>query len=362
MAEIGGLVVDDDPGAGPSIDELRRALHPFVARPLRSALRSFGQDVAAWLALLVLAVVVEHPMLDAVIGVTIGIVTGNLFMMGHDAAHGSFTHLRRLNAVLARFCFTVNWHPTSSWRFVHHEIHHSLTNDGGHDVVWRPPTLDDYHSAGVLGRAWTRLTRSSLGFGAYYLREVWWRELLRQSHGLRRHDAADIVSLMVMVGASTGLGWWSGGWWGAVCLTLIPLAVVGYWIGFVTYFNHTHPAVAWHFEPEVDHEANQLDGTVRLYYPAPVAFFLGNIMEHPAHHVHPGVPLANLDKAQAHLQALLGDRALEQQWTPRTHRWMVRTCKLYDPEQHAWLDWDGTVLALAGQGMAAVEAPDASKG
>ncbi|MEL7157092.1 MAG: fatty acid desaturase [Actinomycetota bacterium] len=341
MVDTGGVVGAGGLDRGPAPEELRAALEEFVDRPLRSALRSFGQDVIAFLGLVALSALLPGALADLALGVMIGIVSANLFMIGHDAAHNSFTHLPRLNAALARFCFTVNFHPTSAWRRVHHDVHHAMANDGAIDVVWRPPTVADYRRASPLGRCWLRLTRSTSGFGAYYFRSVWWQELVAPLRWRDRTDRADLAWLVAAATSMAALGVATGGWTGAAGLTVVPFATVCFWIGFVTYFNHTHPLVPWYFGDAPAEGPDPLHCTIRLYYPPVVGFFLGNIMEHTAHHVHPGVPLANLDKAQTRLGQLVGERAREQRWTPAVHRWIVGTCKLYDPVNHSWTQWDG---------------------
>jgi omega-6 fatty acid desaturase (delta-12 desaturase) len=64
-------------------------------------------------------------------------------------------------------------------------------------------------------------------------------------------------------------------------------------------------------------------------------------MDHPAHHVHPKIPLYRLGAAQRRLNELLGERAIVQRFTPA---YLLRTltgCKLYDYREHRWLDFAG---------------------
>ena len=44
-----------------------------------------------------------------------GIVLSVLFVLGHDACHGSFTPSRWLNAVLGRLALLPSWHPFAGW-------------------------------------------------------------------------------------------------------------------------------------------------------------------------------------------------------------------------------------------------------
>ena len=72
---------------------------------------------------------------------------------------------------------------------------------------------------------------------------------------------------------------------------------------------------------------------------------LHNITIHGAHHANPKVPLYRLAGAQADLeQAFCADMIVER-WSLSTHHRLFRTCKLYDYENHRWLDFGGTPTA-----------------
>jgi omega-6 fatty acid desaturase (delta-12 desaturase) len=63
-------------------------------------------------------------------------------------------------------------------------------------------------------------------------------------------------------------------------------------------------------------------------------------MEHTAHHADPRVPLYNLEKAQKHLEETYGEIVV----VPFTFTGFLntlRTCRLFDYENHRWLDWNG---------------------
>ena len=68
-------------------------------------------------------------------------------------------------------------------------------------------------------------------------------------------------------------------------------------------------------------------------------------MEHTAHHVDMSVPLYNLKAAQNRLEELLPNRIVVQSFSWRWYFDVARTCKLYDFENKAWLDFDGNKLA-----------------
>ena len=64
-------------------------------------------------------------------------------------------------------------------------------------------------------------------------------------------------------------------------------------------------------------------------------------MEHTAHHVRPSIPLYHLKEAQDKLESLHGERVVHYKWSIKNHLEIVSRCKLYDYENHRWLDFNG---------------------
>ena len=81
---------------------------------------------------------------------------------------------------------------------------------------------------------------------------------------------------------------------------------------------------------------------MHIELPRPVELVLHNIMEHTAHHADPRVPLYNLEQAQKNLEAAYGDNIVVVPFTLGGLFKTLRTCRLFDYENHRWLDWDGT--------------------
>jgi acyl-lipid omega-6 desaturase (Delta-12 desaturase) len=113
-------------------------------------------------------------------------------------------------------------------------------------------------------------------------------------------------------------------------------------IGFVIFYNHTHPAVVW-FDRREEWSAyrGMLLGTVRLKFPRWTSFFASNIMDHLAHHVEPRIPLVRLKEAHERLEELLPGEVLLQEWSIHDLLCTLRSCRLYDYEAHCWTDYDG---------------------
>src|SRR5262249_55957210 len=113
-------------------------------------------------------------------------------------------------------------------------------------------------------------------------------------------------------------------------------------MGATTYMQHTHPSVAW-FATLGDWRelGGQEDVTIQVQVWRWYGFISHHIMDHPAHHLHPKIPLYHLAAAQRRLNELLGKRAVTQRSTPGYLLSTVARCKLYDYRRHCWLDFAG---------------------
>src|SRR3954471_23600080 len=73
------------------------------------------------------------------------VMIGSLFVIGHDAAHNSFTPYGWLNRLLGRLVLLPAWHPYTSWVFAHNTLHHGGTNLRGRHPDFVPLTREEYN-------------------------------------------------------------------------------------------------------------------------------------------------------------------------------------------------------------------------
>ena len=293
---------------------------------------------------------------------TVGIV--RLFLIGHDACHGSFFGASALNQVIGRLAFLPSMTAFSLWDVGHNVAHHGFNNLKGRDQVWAPMSKAEYDAASGLCRLRERFYRSGLGYGAYYFYELWWKKLYfatkRQIGATRARYGWD--SALVTVGA---IVWAAVIVWAArrteqnVWLLLVlglalPFALWNGVMGFVVYVHHTHPSIAW-FQKRQEWQRFRayLTATANVRLPFGIDRVLHNIMEHNAHHLNPRIPMFALRRAQALLkEKFAGDfQVYRMGW--KEFRACVRSCKLYDFANHCWTDFNGKItarvpLALAG--------------
>ena len=272
-------------------------------------------------------------------GLSEGVSIAMLFIVGHDACHGSFTPSRTLNGVLGRLAFLPSLTPFRTWETGHNHTHHIYTNLRSRDYVWSPLTKAEYDVLPRWRRALERVYRSVPGVGLYYACEIWWRHLwLPRTPGYRRDCALCAGYALALSAAALRFGWHA--WLAAV---LLPFVVWNWVMGWAIFEHHTHPEVPW-FDDEAEWRAAgaQVACTVHIVLPAFADSILHFIMHHTAHHLDVTIPMYELRSAQ-HVVEQAGARVITYRWTPGSFIRHLRCCKLYDFERRCWTGFDGRI-------------------
>ena len=284
-----------------------------------------------------------------------------LFIVGHDGCHQALTPIPWLNKLIGRIAFLPSLHSYSHWDYGHNGLHHGWTNVRGKDPVFVPLSKAEYDKLSPFRKWQVRMHRSPLGIGWYYMVELWgpyagWPTLGHRSKVKRPQQAIDWclvmayailqIVLMLTIGRSNTLGIHSH------ILAQLTLITVGFvlpflfwnWsMGFVIFQHHTHPEVPWFKDvDEWTFFEGQVESVVHVELPRPIELFLHNILDHTAHHVDPKIPLYNLPKAQQNLETAYPKNIKVVEWTYEGFKKTFATCRLYDYENHRWIDYDGT--------------------
>ena len=85
----------------------------------------------------------------ALMVVPASVAIARLFVIGHDACHGSYTKYDWLNKIVGRIAFLPSLTPFSLWDVGHNVAHHGFTNLKGRDQVWVPMSARAGCRAGV---------------------------------------------------------------------------------------------------------------------------------------------------------------------------------------------------------------------
>jgi acyl-lipid omega-6 desaturase (Delta-12 desaturase) len=337
--------------------KFQKLLQPFtVDRALVAPIVWFFLDCLVMGVAIASLLVVEAWWVKVFASLVAALWIARLFVIGHDACHGSYTSNKTLNKWIGRIAFLPSLTPYSLWEVGHNLAHHGFTNLKGRDYVWTPYSPNEFASLPWMRRQLERVYRSGVGQGVYYMIEMWWKKLFfpGRRHVTTRRTSHMVDSLLVAgfgalwIGGLTLWGVYSGKSIGSL-LTFgfaVPFFLWNCLMGFVIYVQHTHPRVAWYERrDEWSANAGYATTTVHVKLMRPLDGLIHYILEHGAHHVNMGIPLYRLKEAQSRLTATLDERLNSEVFTWRYYWNTVRRCKLYDFAQHVWTDFDGRVTS-----------------
>lgn len=287
---------------------------------------------------------------------------GSLFVIGHDAAHNSFTPSTWLNRLLARLVLLPAWHPYTSWAYAHNTLHHGGTNLRGKHPDFVPMTKEEFDRQPRWRRLLEKVYRSPLGPGVSYLIEFYLGYILipnaEHRPPQRRQFMWDrllvfgffvlqIVTVDLMAHRATGLFLPPLGY--AFLDVFLPWTLWVQFMGFVSFIQHTHPQLAWYDDPEDwSFYHVQLKSSTHVVFPFPIEKLFNNIMDHAAHHIDPAIPLYHLPQSQRLLEESCEEHAAVIRWSPWQYLELCRVCKLYDFERHCWTDFEGNPTSELG--------------
>ena len=353
LAESGLLEIHIDPYSPAFRDTVRQTLARHLEPNTKIGLLHFTLDYAMYIGA-ICGVLFLQPMWAKILcSMLAGIKMANLGTLGHDAAHGSLTGSSRLNTVLGVLCFLPGLYNYQMWQYDHHHVHHPNTN-GDHEDSWKPYSKAEFDALPPLRRWKERFYRSSWGLGlaSYYILERWWQvKFIPRSFLPQRfrapawgYFALVLGYLAAFLGALAAAPLYSHT--GSVTALILGFAVPFYvWMtlfSFTVYVQHTHKRIPW-FDGAVDRKTAMPQEVLSLHldFPHVMKKLMHNVYEHAAHHANVRIPFHRLPAAQAELNALMGEQAVMQRFSFKWLHETLRDCRLYDYENHQWLDFDG---------------------
>ncbi len=328
----------------------------------------FSFNAAMYLAMFVGALLLPTSWWRAFCLVSLPLVIGAMFVVGHDAAHHSLTPIGWLNRLLGRLSMLPAWHPYTSWSHSHNTMHHGWTNFKGRHPDFSPFSKAEFDALPLWRRWLERIYRQPLGIGLYYAIDFYLKHLIFPSQKdrspFRLWFHLDRLLVLAFVALQFVVAWALSAYTPELVFsrtTLAILCVVLPWAtwmsfqGIVSFIQHTHPRTAWYDnQEEWSFYHVQLRSTTHVVLPWPIERMLHNIMDHPAHHIDPTIPLYELTASQKLLEQQAPEHSVVvHYWTPMEYLRTCRDCKLYDYRRHCWLDFAGnptTPEGLNGQG------------
>ncbi|MCK9913949.1 fatty acid desaturase [Microbacteriaceae bacterium K1510] len=329
---------------------LRKPLVRFHAQEAGWALFLSLTAAAAYLTAFFGAAYAGPLWLRLAAAVAAGPLIALLFRIAHDAGHGSHFADARLDRLVCQLSLLPSYHPHSVWILLHNGRHHSFTNLRDNDYIWIPKSKAEYDALGCFGRLKERAYRTTLGVGFYYLCSISLRmiavrpSLVRKVKPAYLRDA--LVSLSFLLAQLVLLALDRpdpGTFLSRVALAIVlPILIFNWLVGFASFLNHTHPRVPWFARREDwSFYQGQVHCTVHVGVPPWMIFFLTDLGLHGAHHIDPRIPIWQLEPAEERIVAAAGEDIVFEPWTFARHREIMRACKLYDYDNHRWLDFAG---------------------
>lgn len=328
---------------------LRQVLRPYRAKADSLAILLFASDCAMYFVCAIAAAAHLPLLVRFMAGTLSGVLIARLFVIGHDACHGSYLSRTWLNKLVGRIAFLPTLTPFSTWELSHNHTHHVYTNLKPLDYVWTPLSPDEYEALPGWRQRVERAYRHPVGLALYYLIEIWWKRLLFPSRRyVRLRDAIYVVDSILCAGTFLlifGLIARNGPL--AILFAVIwPFAVWNWLMSWALLVQHTHPGVPWFDDERLWRDAQaKTSTTIHVIAPGPLNRLLHHIMEHTAHHLDVTVPCYNLATAQTELERQCPDLVIER-WTPKGFLQHLRICKLYDYTRRQWLDFAGNPTSM----------------
>jgi acyl-lipid omega-6 desaturase (Delta-12 desaturase) len=332
------------------IVELRNALPPSVHdKATSTGLLLLARDFAAYGAAIVGLVYADGWLLGPLWLLAMFSSSG-LFILGHDAAHGSLFASARANRIVARIALLPALHGVGAWSLGHNRIHHGHTTREAMDFVWHPLGPEQYTALSLPSKLMHRIKWSWLGAGIYYAHEVWWQKLVRFTFArdagpaLRRDRWLLLVVAATWSGALAWLGLVhygdaAGATWMWFKAFAVPFFLLQHSLGFVVYVHHIAPDIAWHRRRSWTPVAGQVHGTTVFHVPGWLNAFYHDIFVHLPHHLDTAIPCYRLREALTALQMRYPELGNARRFGFAEYLRITRECKLFDFDAARWCSY-----------------------
>ncbi len=315
----------------------------------------FATNAVVWVGLFVGGFLLPTWWMRAICILANPLAIGGLFVVGHDACHNSLTRTGWLNRLIGRLALLPAWHPYTSWCHAHNVLHHGGTNLKGRHPDFPPFSKEEFDALPAWRRLLERLYRLPIGVGLFYTIDFYFRILLLPSKAHRSPFTVPFHLDRLLIAAFFALQLWVAyeltafapdlllpRWFVVLGGVLVPWVSWIWFMGFVSFLQHTHPRTAWYDDlDEWSFYHVQLRSTTHVTFPWPIERLLNNIMDHPAHHIDPTIPLYELPESQRLLEERAPEHSVVVPWSLGEFLRICRVCKLYDYRRHCWLDFAG---------------------
>ncbi|MDX2138273.1 MAG: fatty acid desaturase [Chloroflexota bacterium] len=263
-----------------SLWQLANTIVPYFALLI---LMYFSLDVSYWLTLLL-----------AIPAAGFGV---RMFIIFHDAGHGSFFKSKVANDWLGRITGVLLFTPYYSWRHSH-AIHHATSGDldrRGTGDVWTL-TKEEYDKLGRWGKLGYRLYRNPFvifGIGPVIdfvvLQRFAWAKADERDRASIRNTNIALVVWITLISLLIGFD--------KYVLIQLPVLMIATGVGvWLFYVQHQFENTYWERHEQWDFATAALYGSSFYKLPKLLQWFTGNIGFHHIHHLSPRIPNYELER------------------------------------------------------------------
>jgi acyl-lipid omega-6 desaturase (Delta-12 desaturase) len=279
-------------------DIWKKIVAPYQTSDIRTSLFQLLTSVAPYLILFYL--MVRSLEVSYWLTLALAIPTAGfgirMFIVFHDAGHGSFFPSKTWNTWIGRFTGLLLFTPYYAWRHSH-AVHHASAGDldrRGIGDVWTL-TKDEFYAMPKWKQIGYRIYRNPfIMFGIGPVVDfVILQRIITKGHDERERASifqTNIALLILAIIMSLTIGFDK---YVLVQLPIIALAgTVGVWLFYV---QHQYENVYWERHEDWDYAAAALYGSSFYRLPKVLQWFTGNIGFHHIHHLSPRIPNYKLE-------------------------------------------------------------------
>jgi acyl-lipid omega-6 desaturase (Delta-12 desaturase) len=350
------------PAATPRVpDTWKQVVSPYQKSDVRKSIFQIITSVGAYILcfyLMFRSLEVSYWLTLALAFPTAGFAM-RMFIIFHDAGHGSFFKSKKANDWIGRITGVLLFTPYYYWRHSH-AIHHATSGDldrRGTGDVWTL-TLEEYNKLSRGQQIGYRIYRNP--FIIFVIGPFIDFVVLQRFH-VKTADERDRASVrntniaiaVLVVVLCLLMGWRE---YLAVQIPIIALASsFGVWLFYV---QHQYENVYWERHEQWDFASAALHGSSFYKLPKVLQWFTGNIGFHHIHHLSPRIPNYELEKCH-------NENELFQQVETMTFWSSLKSLnvRLYDEDHHKMISYhshghedegteDGITLATGAQPQA----------
>jgi omega-6 fatty acid desaturase (delta-12 desaturase) len=283
----------------PSRATWKQELAPYLQVDPRRSLGQIASVVLPYLAVWVLAVLIEPTAIVAVVlGLVATVFLSRMYSLFHDLTHNSMFESRRANSRCGHFLGFLLFTPYRWWQR-QHAIHHAHTGNLDHRGVGEinTMTLAEYETADRPRRLAYRLYRNPLLMLLVGPSLVFLFERRFPQKGMSPTILLSVVVTNLALAAWV-LGWSAlVGWQTFVLIQGTTLVAGGAIAAWMLYVQHQYEDTYYRAPGEWRFELAALQGSSYLQLPRPLAWVVGNANYHHVHHLSAKIPNYRLREA-----------------------------------------------------------------